>query len=392
MLDKSKSIRLRKEKKGAIRTHTTFDVNNNLDLGVMYSPGVGEASKMVEADPKAARQMTIKSNSVMVITNGTAVLGYGDIGSLAGLPVVEAKAALQQRFANVDAFPICIDSKDVDEIVHTIKLISGSFGAVHLEDVKAPECFEIMEKLKEELDIPVYHDDQDGTAVVVLSALYNALKLVGKQIQKSRIVINGAGASGIATARLLWAAGAKSIILCDVNGIVSAENEMTYSNIYQKEIAEVVNPNHQTGTLESAIKNADVFIGLSVGGCVSQDMIKSMADHPIVFALANPEPEIEPKLAKEAGAAIVATGSSLFPNQVNNLLVFPGLFRGVLDSQIDKVDQPLLLNISRTIANLVTEEELTEEDIIPSVFHPELVESVSQCILDYAESVNMGIY
>lgn len=380
---KEESLRLHKEKHGKIEVIGTMPLRNGDDLALAYTPGVAGPCLEIAKDKENAYEYTMKGRTVAVVTNGTAVLGLGNIGAIAGLPVVEGKALLLKRFANVDAIPLCIDYTDPDDIVTIIKSISLGFGGIHLEDIKAPECFYIEDKLKEELDIPVYHDDQHGTAVAVLAGLYNALKIVGKNIDKIKIVINGAGASGIATAKLLISAGAKNIILCDIDGIlVKDDNTLNYP---QQKIAEVTNRNQEKGTLSDAIKNADVFIGVSAGNVVTKEMAETMNKDGILFALANPIPEIMPDVAKEAGIRIIATGRSDFPNQINNVLVFPGIFKGALKVRAKDINDEMKIEAAKGIANLIKENELNEDYIIPSVFDEAVCNAVADAVVSVSK-------
>lgn len=326
--------------------------------------------------------MTRRWNIVPVITDGTAVLGLGDIGPEAGMPVMEGKCALFKAFGDVDAFPICIKSKDTEEIIKTIKLISGSFGGINLEDISAPRCFEIEKRLKEELDIPVFHDDQHGTAIVTLAALTNALKLVDKKIEDLKIVINGAGAAGIAIAKLLLFSGAKNIIICDSKGIICEGDPRL--NASKVEIAKLTNLIHIKGGLADAMKGSDVFIGVSVANCVTKDMVKSMNEKPILFTCANPIPEIDPRDAKEAGAYIVGTGSSQYPNQINNVLVFPGLFRGAIDANANDVNLDMMKAASLAIAHTIDEKDLNREHILPFAFDKKAHENVAKAVKEAA--------
>ncbi|KAA8669672.1 NAD(P)-dependent malic enzyme [Clostridium sp. HV4-5-A1G] len=376
---KEKSLKLHKEKQGAIEVVGTMPLRNGDDLAVAYTPGVAGPCLEIAKDKEKAYEYTIKGKTVAVVTNGTAVLGLGNIGAAAGLPVVEGKALLLKRFANVDAIPICINSTDLDDIVNTIKNIAIGFGGIHLEDIKAPECFYIEDKLKKELDIPVYHDDQHGTAVAVLAGLYNALKIVNKAIDKIKIVINGAGASGIATAKLLISAGAKNIILCDINGaIVEGDAEL---NEVQQEMAKITNKNFEKGTLADIIKNADVFIGVSDGNVVTKEMVESMNKDSIVFALANPTPEIMPDVAKAGGARVTATGRSDFPNQINNVLVFPGIFKGVLEVRAKYISDEIKIAAAKGIADLIKDSELNEDYIVPTVFNKDVCNAVADAVI-----------
>ncbi|KAA8669677.1 NAD(P)-dependent malic enzyme [Clostridium sp. HV4-5-A1G] len=376
---KEQSLRLHKEKQGTIEVVGTMPLRNSDDLALAYTPGVAGPCLEIAKDKEKAYEYTIKGKTVAVITNGTAVLGLGNIGAAAGLPVIEGKALLLKRFANVDAIPICINSTDPDAIVNTIKNIALGFGGIHLEDIKAPECFYIEDRLKEELDIPVYHDDQHGTAIAVLAGLYNALKIVDKTIDKIKIVINGAGASGIATARLLISAGAKNIILCDINGaVIKGDIEL---NEPQRSIAQVTNRDYEKGTLADVIKNADVFIGVSDGNVVTKEMIASMNKNSIVFALANPIPEIMPDEAKKGGARVIATGRSDFPNQINNVLVFPGIFKGALEVRAKYINNEMKIAAAKGIAGLIKENELKEDYIVPSVFNENVCNAVAHAVI-----------
>ncbi|HBC97924.1 MAG TPA: NAD-dependent malic enzyme [Clostridium sp.] len=380
---KEESLRLHKEKHGTIEVVGTMPLRNSVDLAVAYTPGVVGPCMEIAKDEEKAYEYTIKGKTVAVVTNGTAVLGLGNIGPSAGLPVVEGKALLLKRFANVDAIPICLDSTDPDDIVNTIKNIAPGFGGIHLEDIKAPECFYIEDKLKQELNIPVYHDDQHGTAIAVLAGLYNALKIVKKNINNIKVVINGAGASGIATAKLLILAGVKNIILCDIDGIVcEGDNSL---NEPQRQIARVTNRSLEKGSLKDAIKNADVFIGVSAGNVVTGEMIKLMNRDSIVFALANPIPEIMPGEAKKSGARVIATGRSDFPNQINNVLVFPGIFKGALSSRVREICDEMKIAAAKELASLVKKDELNEDYIIPSVFNKNVCDAVARAVMNTAQ-------
>lgn len=380
---KEESLKLHKEKQGTIEVIGTMPLRNGDDLALAYTPGVAGPCLEIAKDKEKAYEYTIKGKTVAVVTNGTAVLGLGNIGPAAGLPVVEGKALLLKRFANVDAIPLSINSTDPDEIVDTIKNIALGFGGIHLEDIKAPECFYIEDKLKEELDIPVYHDDQHGTAIAVLAGLYNALKIVDKDIEKIKIVINGAGASGIAVAKLLISAGAENVVLCDINGAL-VEGDTTL-NEPQQEIAKVTNRNLEKGSLADLMKSSDVFIGVSAGNVVTREMIESMNKDSIVFALANPTPEIMPEEAKKAGSRIIATGRSDFPNQINNVLVFPGIFKGALKVRAEEIDDEMKIAAAEGIANLIKDNELNENYIVPSVFNEEVCEAVCNAVVKVAE-------
>jgi len=378
------SLKLHKDKHGAIEVIGTMPLLNGDDLALAYTPGVAGPCMEIARDNEKAYDYTIKGKTVAVITNGTAVLGLGNIGPLAGLPVVEGKALLLKRFAGIDAIPLCVDSSVPDEIVNTIRNISLGFGGIHLEDIKAPECFYIEDQLKEKLDIPVYHDDQHGTAIAVLAGLYNALKIVKKDLEEVKIVINGAGASGIATAKLLFFAGAKNIVLCDIGGILDQEDASL--NGPQREIAGVINQNKESGQLADAMKAADVLIGVSDGNTVTEEMVASMNKDGIVFALANPVPEIMPEAAHRAGARITATGRSDFANQINNVLVFPGMFKGVLESRVKDITDEMKICAAKSIAAIVSEEELTEQYIVPSVFNEKVSLAVAEAVKNNEKS------
>lgn len=376
---KQESLRLHKEKMGEIEITGKFNVENKEDLSIVYTPGVAAPCLEIAADKEKVYDYTLKGRTIAVITNGTAVLGLGDIGPEGGLPVVEAKALLHKEFAGVDAFPIALNENDPDKIVEICKSIAPGFGGIHLEDIKAPECFKIEERLIKELDIPVYHDDQHGTSIAVLAGLLNSLKIVDKKIEDIKILINGAGASGIAIAKLLIAAGAKNIVLADINGaLVAGDNSL---NEPQKEIAAMTNKEREVGKLEEIIKNKDVFIGVSVGNIVTKEMIQTMNKDSIIFALANPIPEILPSEAKKGGARIVSTGRGDFKNQVNNLLVFPGIFKGALKGRVTNITDEMKINAAKGIASLISSKDLNEDNIIPSVFNKEVVDVVSNSLL-----------
>lgn len=380
---REESLRLHREKKGKLEIVGTMPLRNSDDLALAYTPGVAAPCLEIAENQDKAYEYTMKGKTVAVVTNGTAVLGLGNIGAVAGLPVIEGKALLLKRFGNVDAIPLCISHTDPDKVVDSIKNISSGFGGIHLEDIKAPECFIIEDRLKKELNIPVYHDDQHGTSIAVLAGLYNALKIVDKSIEQIKIVINGAGASGIATAKLLISAGAKNIILCDKNGIlVENDNALNY---YQQKIAEVTNRNLENGTLTDAIRNADVFIGVSVGNVVTKEMVQSMNQDSIIFALANPIPEIIPYEAKQAGAKIIATGRSDFPNQINNVLVFPGIFKGALSIRANDICDEMKIEAAKAIANIIKDNELNEEYIIPNVFNKDVCDAVAYSVIRIEE-------
>ena len=368
--------------KGKIETVCRVPVDSREALSLAYTPGVAEPCMAIHNDAEKSFELTRRWNTVPVITDGTAVLGLGDIGPEAGMPVMEGKCALFKAFGNVDAYPICIKSKDTDEIINTIKLISGSFGGINLEDISAPRCFEIETRLKEELDIPVFHDDQHGTAIVMTAALINALKLSGKKKDAIKVVINGAGAAGIAIAKFLMLYGVKDVTLCDLKGIVCDGEE--WLNPAQKEIAKVTNKPRLKGKLADAMRGADVFIGVSGPNCVTKDMVKSMADKPILFPCANPVPEISPQDALAAGAFIVGTGSSEYPNQINNVLVFPGLFRGALDVRANTVNTEMMVAAAKGIADCVTDNQLARDYILPYAYDKAAHKSVAKAVAEAA--------
>lgn len=361
-----RSLELHEKNHGKVEVISKVKVENREDLSLAYTPGVAEPCRKIHANPDDVYKYTAKGNLVAVVSDGTAVLGLGDIGPLAGMPVMEGKSILFKEFANVDAFPICLDTKDVDEIVETVKRIAPCFGGINLEDISAPRCFEVEARLKKELDIPVFHDDQHGTAIVVCAGLINALKVVGKKMEDIRVVINGAGSAGISICKLILQFGVGDVVLVDRQGVLCPGEE--WMNPAQKAMAEVTNKDHQRGLLAEIIKNKDVFIGVSAPNLVTAEMVKTMAKDPIIFAMANPTPEIMPDVAKAGGARVVATGRSDFPNQINNVLVFPGIFRGALDVRATDITEEMKLAASRAIASLITPEELNEEYIIPSPF------------------------
>lgn len=367
---------------GKIEVISRVPISTSEDLSLAYTPGVAEPCLEIQNNYDKSFELTRRNNLVAVVTDGTAVLGLGDIGPEAGMPVMEGKCALFKEFGDVDAFPICVRSKDVDEIVNTIYLISGSFGGINLEDISAPRCFEIEKKLKEKCDIPIFHDDQHGTAVIVAAGLINALKLVNKRFEDIKVVMNGAGAAGIAIAKHLLNMGVKNITLCDSKGIICKGDERL--NTVKKEMAEITNLEHMTGSLGDAMKNADVFLGISAAGCVSEDMVKSMAENPILFAMANPTPEIMPDLAKKAGAAVVGTGRSDFPNQINNVLAFPGIFRGALDCRASDINEEMKVAASFAIASLVSDEELNPDYILPEAFDKRIGKTVAEAVKNAA--------
>ncbi len=373
-----KSLILHRELKGKLEVRSKVKVCDRESLSLAYTPGVAQPCLEIQKNPELSFELTGRGNTVAVITDGTAVLGLGDIGPLAGMPVMEGKCVLFKEFGNIDAIPLCIKSKDTDEIVRTVALISGSFGGINLEDIAAPRCFEIERRLKEICDIPVFHDDQHGTAVVVLAAIKNSLKLAGKKIENTKIVVNGAGSAGIAISKLLLLSGAVNLILCDKNGVIY--EGMPGLNPEQEKMSKITNPGKLKGRLQDAMMGADVFIGVSAPDLVNADMIKSMADKSIVFAMANPVPEIMPEKAKLAGAYIVGSGRSDYANQINNVLAFPGIFRGALDSRAKEISREMMLAASDAIASLVSDEELTPEYVIPAAFDKRVHGAVAKAV------------
>ena len=385
---REKSLQKHYEWQGKIEVTTRCDIKTREDLSLAYTPGVAQPCLEIQKDINKSYELTRRSNLVAVITDGTAVLGLGDIGPEAGMPVMEGKCALFKEFADVDAFPLCIRSKDVDELVRTIYLISGSFGGINLEDISAPRCFEIEKKLKELCDIPVFHDDQHGTAIVVSAALLNALKLTGKSIDKVRTVINGAGSAGIAICRHLMRMGLKNVVMVDRAGIICEGDSRL--NPAQAEIAAVTNREKLSGTLADAMKDADVFIGVSAPGVVSEDMIRSMADKPIVFPMANPTPEIMPDKAIAAGAAVVGTGRSDFPNQINNVLAFPGIFRGALDCRASCINEEMKVATSYALASMIPDSELSADNIIMSALNKDVARVVAEAVIKAARDTGVA--
>ncbi len=384
---REESLKKHAEWRGKIEVVPRVEVDTREKLSLAYTPGVAEPCLAIQKDPEKSFTLTRRWNTVPVITDGTAILGLGDIGPEAGMPVMEGKCALFKAFGNVDAIPLCIRSKDTDEIVRTIELLAGSFGGINLEDISAPRCFEIERRLKEDLDIPVFHDDQHGTAVVVSAALLNAAKLVKKEIAALSVVINGAGAAGISIAKFLLRLGVKEIILCDRAGILTEE---TATSAAQREMAKITNPRGLNGVLADAMRGADVFIGVSGPNCVTGDMVRSMAEGAIVFACANPVPEISREDAIAAGAAVVGTGSSEKPNQINNVLVFPGLFRGALDVRASDINYEMMIAASRAIASCVKGEELTADYILPYAYDPKAHTAVAEAVAEAAKKTGVA--
>ena len=372
---------------GKIEVRSRMQLRTRDDLSMAYTPGVARVCRAIADDPERAFNLTIKRNTVAVVSDGTAVLGLGDIGPRAAMPVMEGKAMLFKEFAEVDAFPICLDTKDADEIVETVKNLAPTFGGINLEDISAPRCFEIEDRLKEELDIPVFHDDQHGTAVVVLAALINSLKIVGKKIEDLRIVVNGVGASVVACAKIMLEAGATNIVGCDSQGIVHAGREGL--NPSKQWFAEHTNPDGRTGDLSDAVRDADLFLGLSVPGVLTVEHLESMNKDPLLFVMANPDPEIRPEVAL-GHARIIATGRSDYPNQINNVLCFPGIFRGALDVRAREINEDMKLAAAQAIANVIPEEELSEDYIIPSVFDERVASAVAEAVGEKAKETGVA--
>jgi len=373
------ALKLHEDNKGKIEVISKTEVKNMHDLAVVYTPGVAEPCRKIHNKTSEVYKYTSKGNMVAVVSDGTAVLGLGDIGPEAALPVMEGKAVLFKHFAGVDAFPICLATKDPDKIVEAVTLIAPSFGGINLEDISAPRCFEIEGRLKKILDIPVFHDDQHGTAIVVLSGLINSLKVVGKDLDKIKVVVNGAGASAIAVLKFIMSAGVKNAVLCDSKGIIY-EGRKENMNPVKEEMAKITNKEKIKGTLADAIKGADVFLGLSVAGALKPEMVKTMASDSIIFAMANPTPEIMPDAAKKAGARIVCTGRSDFPNQVNNCLGFPAIFKGALKVRASQINEEMKLAAAYALASLISEDELNDENVIADVFDPRVVERESEAV------------
>ncbi len=376
---KKEALRLHCEKQGKLQVASKVAVHNKEDLALAYTPGVAEPCKEIHKDVSAAYKYTMKGNMVAVVTNGTAVLGLGDIGATASLPVMEGKALLFKSFAGVDAFPICINSKDIDKIVDTVVQIEPSFGGINLEDIAAPDCFEIEKRLRSQLSIPVFHDDQDGTAITVLAALINGLKIIGKRLGDIKVVVNGAGAAGIAITKILLEAGVENIFICDRNGIIF-EGRGQGMNWAKEEIGKQINKGKVEGDLAHALVNADVFIGVSSANVLSKGMVETMNKDAIVFALANPIPEIDPMEAKEAGARIIGTGRGDYPNQINNVLIFPGIFRGALDVRASEINKEMKLAAAYALAGIILDKELREDYIIPDPFDERVATIVASAV------------
>ena len=380
MTNNEKALKMHEEWNGKIETTAKAHVNSREDLAIAYTPGVAEPCKVIAQDPEAAYKYTMKANTVAVVSDGSAVLGLGNIGALAAMPVMEGKAVLFKEFGGVNAVPICLDTQDTEEIIKSVVNIAPAFGGINLEDISAPRCFEIETRLKELLNIPVFHDDQHGTAIVVLAGIINALKVTGKKKEDCRVVVNGAGSAGVAITKLLLTYGFPHITMCDINGIISKNSPNL--NWMQQQMTEVTNLEERTGTLADALKGADIFVGVSAPNIVSKEMVASMNKDAILFALANPVPEIMPDLAKEAGAKVVGTGRSDFPNQVNNVVAFPGIFKGALEGRATQITEEMKLAAANAIAGLVPEEELNENNILPEAFDPRVADTVSKAIKD----------
>ena len=380
MTNAEKALQLHEEWNGKFETTPKMKIQTREDLALAYTPGVAEPCKVIAKDKEAAYKYTIKSNTIAVVSDGSAVLGLGNIGAHAAMPVMEGKAVLFKEFGNVNAVPVCLDTQDTEEIIKTVVNIAPAFGGINLEDISAPRCFEIETRLKELLDIPVFHDDQHGTAIVVLAGIINGLKVTGKTKEDCQVVVNGAGSAGIAIAKMLLSYGFKDLTLCDRQGILCSGDPSL--NWMQEKMTQITNLSHKTGTLADAMKGADIFVGVSAPGIISQDMVRSMAKDSILFTMANPDPEILPHLAKEAGAKVVGTGRSDFPNQVNNVVAFPGIFKGALEGRAKQITEEMKLAAANAIAGLVPEEELNENNILPEAFDPRVADTVSKAIKD----------
>lgn len=390
MTTNEKALQLHEEWKGKLTTESKCSINSREDLALAYTPGVAEPCRVIAEDKEAAYKYTIKSNTIAVVSDGSAVLGLGNIGPYAAMPVMEGKAVLFKSFGDVNAFPICLDTQDTEEIIKTVVNIAPAFGGINLEDISAPRCFEIEERLKSLLDIPVFHDDQHGTAIVVLAGIINSLKLTGKLKEECKVIINGAGSAGIAIAKLLLTYGFKNVIMCGRNGILSEESPTL--NWMQKSMLEVTNPDKLTGTLKDALAGADIFIGVSVPNSVTSEMVASMNHDAILFAMANPVPEIMPDVAKAAGARIVGTGRSDFPNQVNNVIAFPGIFKGALEGRASQITEKMKLAAAQAIANLVPDDKLCDEFILPEAFDPNVKDAVCKAVMDNIEPDGRNIH
>ena len=384
MTNSEKALKMHEEWHGKIETCAKSHVNSREDLAIAYTPGVAEPCKVIAKDPEAAYTYTMKSNTVAVVSDGSAVLGLGNIGALAAMPVMEGKAVLFKEFGGVNAVPICLDTQDTEEIIKSVVNIAPAFGGINLEDISAPRCFEIEERLKELLDIPVFHDDQHGTAIVVLAGIINAMKVTGKDKESAKVVVNGAGSAGVAITKLLLTYGFKDVTMCDISGILGKGSQNL--NWMQQKMVEVTNPEQKTGTLADALKGADIFVGVSAPNIVSAEMVASMNRDAILFAMANPVPEIMPDVAKAAGAKVVGTGRSDFPNQVNNVIAFPGIFKGALEGHARQITEEMKLAAAKAIADLVSDEELNEDFIMPEPFDPRVSDVVSQAVKSHIEA------
>lgn len=378
MTNSEKALKMHEEWHGKIETCAKSHVNSREDLAIAYTPGVAEPCKVIARDPEAAYTYTMKSNTVAVVSDGSAVLGLGNIGALAAMPVMEGKAVLFKEFGGVNAVPICLDTQDTEEIIKSVVNIAPAFGGINLEDISAPRCFEIEERLKELLDIPVFHDDQHGTAIVVLAGIINAMKVTGKDKESAKVVVNGAGSAGVAITKLLLTYGFKDVTMCDISGILGKGSQNL--NWMQQKMVEVTNLEQKTGTLADALKGVDIFVGVSAPNIVTQDMVASMNKDAILFAMANPVPEIMPDIAKAAGAKVVGTGRSDFPNQVNNVVAFPGIFKGALEGRATAITEEMKLATAKAIAGLVPDEELNENNILPEAFDPRVADVVSRAV------------
>ena len=378
MTNQEKALKMHEEWNGKLETIAKSHVKTREDLAIAYTPGVAEPCKVIAEDKEAAYKYTIKSNTIAVVSDGSAVLGLGNIGPLAAMPVMEGKAVLFKEFGGVNAVPICLDTQDTEEIIKTVVNIAPAFGGINLEDISAPRCFEIEERLKELLDIPVFHDDQHGTAIVVLAGIINALKVTGKDKATCKVVVNGAGSAGVAITKLLLTYGFSHITMCDISGILGKDSQNL--NWMQKKMVEVTNLEGKKGTLADALNGADIFVGVSAPNIVTKEMVASMNKDAILFAMANPVPEIMPDLAKEAGAKVVGTGRSDFPNQVNNVVAFPGIFKGALEGRATKITEEMKLATAKAIASLVPDEELNENNILPEAFDPRVADVVSEAV------------
>lgn len=378
MTNSEKALKMHEEWHGKIETCAKSHVNSREDLAIAYTPGVAEPCKVIAKDPEAAYTYTMKSNTVAVVSDGSAVLGLGNIGALAAMPVMEGKAVLFKEFGGVNAVPICLDTQDTEEIIKTVVNIAPAFGGINLEDISAPRCFEIEERLKELLDIPVFHDDQHGTAIVVLAGIINAMKVTGKDKESSKVVVNGAGSAGVAITKLLLTYGFKHVTMCDINGILGKDSKDL--NWMQEKMVEVTNLEQKTGKLADALKGADIFVGVSAPNIVTPEMVASMNKDAILFAMANPVPEIMPDIAKAAGAKVVGTGRSDFPNQVNNVVAFPGIFKGALEGRATAITEDMKMATAKAIAGLVPDEELNENNILPEAFDPRVADVVSRAV------------